>query len=198
MQTFLETERLVLRRATSEDLDALVELNSDPKVTWYVTGGRPTPRHVLRDEVLPRWFSFYEQYPGFGYFPAIEKATGDFLGWFLLRPNDKPVRADGTTREGIELGYRLRRESWGRGYATEGAKALVDKAFTDLGVERVFAEALAVHGASRRVMEKAGLRFVRSCYDNWPDKIPGDEKGDVEYAITRDEWAANAAGAASR
>lgn len=194
MRIFLETERLVLRRVTTDDLDAIAELDSDPEVTRFVTGGRATPRETLRDEWLPRWFSFYERYPGFGYFIAIEKETGDFLGWFLLRPNDKPIRSDGSVREGIELGYRLRRASWGKGYASEGARALVDKAFTDLGVERVFAEALAVHGASRRVMEKAGLRFVRTCEDDWPDHIPGDEEGDVEYALTRSEWLASEAG----
>lgn len=193
MQIFLETERLVLRRATLDDLDAVVELDSDPEVTRFVTGGRPTPRDVFRDKVLPRWFSLYERYAGFGYFVAIEKTTGDFLGWFLLRPNDKPIRADGSTRDGIELGYRLRRVSWGKGYATEGSKALIDKAFDELGVERIFAEALVVHGASRRVMEKAGLRFIRTCRDDWPDKIPGDEEGDVEYGLTSAEWAASRA-----
>ena len=66
----------------------------------------------------------------------------------------------------------------------------MDKAFRDLGATRVYAEAMAVHGASRRVMEKAGLRLVRTFHATWPVRIPGDEHGDVEYAITRAEWAA--------
>jgi RimJ/RimL family protein N-acetyltransferase len=48
---------------------------------------------------------------------------------------------------------------------------------------------MAVNTASRRVMEKAGMRLVRTFHQEWPDKIPGDEHGDVEYAITREEWA---------
>ncbi|SHN44336.1 GNAT family N-acetyltransferase [Cryptosporangium aurantiacum] len=192
MRVFLETERLILRHFTDDDLELIVDVNSDPEVTWFITGGKPTPLEEVRDEVLPRWKSFYEQYEGFGYFAAIEKSTGEFLGWLIFRPNDKPVRADGSVREGIELGYRLRRSAWGKGYATEGSRALIRKGFTELGVDRVFAEALAVHGASRRVMEKAGLRYVGACRDDWPDHVPGDEHGDVEYALTKDEWAASA------
>lgn len=55
-------------------------------------------------------------------------------------------------------------------------------------MKRVFAETMAVHTASRRVMEKAGLRYLRTFHADWPDKIPGDELGDVEYALTLDEW----------
>jgi hypothetical protein len=64
----------------------------------------------------------------------------------------------------------------------------VRKGFTELGVRRVVAEAMAVHGASRRVMEKAGLRLVRTFHQPWPYPIEGDELGDVEYALDRDEW----------
>ena len=93
-------------------------------------------------------------------------------------------------RERVELGYRLRRSAWGQGYATEGSRALIHKGFTDLDVERVYAETMVVNTASRRVMEKAGLRYVRTFHADWPDKIPGDEHGDVEYALTRAEWLA--------
>ena len=90
----------------------------------------------------------------------------------------------------MELGYRLRRDAWGAGYGTEGCRALIDKGFTELGVHRVYAETMAVNVASRRVMEKCGLRHVRTFVSDWPERIPGDEHGDVEYALTRAEWAA--------
>ena len=65
---------------------------------------------------------------------------------------------------------------------------MIRKAFAELGAERVYAETIAVHTASRRVMEKAGLELVRRFHADWPDKIEGDEYGDVEYALTRAEW----------
>lgn len=78
--------------------------------------------------------------------------------------------------------------AWGRGFATEGSLALIQHAFAKLGARRVYAEAMAVHSASRRVMEKAGLRLVRTFHADWPVRIAGDEHGDIEYAITRDQW----------
>jgi RimJ/RimL family protein N-acetyltransferase len=179
---YLRTDRLVLRELTADDLDALVELDSDPEVMHFITGGRPTPRAELRDEMLPYWLDFYRRGEGFGFWAAQERGTGRFLGWFHLRPK--------AGAEGAELGYRLRRDVWGQGYASEGSRALVDKAFRELGVDRVYAETMAVNTASRRVMEKAGLRYLRTFHADWPDRIPGDEHGDVEYALTRDEWTA--------
>ena len=76
----------------------------------------------------------------------------------------------------------------GKGLATEGSRALIQKAFTELGVQRVFASTMVVNVASWRVMEKAGLRFVRNFHQPWPDYIEGEEEGDVEYALLRSEW----------
>jgi len=87
-----------------------------------------------------------------------------------------------------KLGYRLRRSAWGKGYATEGSRALIQRGFTELGVERVVASTMVVNIASRRVMEKAGLKFVRTFHQPWPDYIEGQEEGDVEYALLRSEW----------
>jgi RimJ/RimL family protein N-acetyltransferase len=82
----------------------------------------------------------------------------------------------------------LRRAAWGKGYATEGSRALIGTGFAEHGVRRVVAETMAVNVASRRVMEKAGMSLVRSFFQEWPDRIDGDEFGDVEYAIERGEW----------
>ncbi len=183
MHVFLETDRLVLRRFTEADVDNLVELDSDPEVMRYLTGGRPTPRQDIESEFLPRMLGYYARYEGFGFWAAIEKSTGDFLGWFHFRP----ARKDSRPGE-LELGYRLRRSAWGKGYATEGSRALVRKGFTELGVERVAAFAMAVNAASRRVMEKSGLVFVRTFHQEWPDPIPGTEEGEVEYAVNRADW----------
>ncbi len=175
--TVLETDGLLLRRLTADDRDLLVQLDSDPQVTFHITGGPPE----FTDEMLAHWLDEYERWPQLGVWAAVERESGQFVGWFHLRPDE------GRT-DVLELGYRLRRSAWGRGYATEGSRALVEKAFRELGAERVTAYSLAMHAASRRVMEKAGLRFVRAFHANWPYRIPGDEAGDVAYALTRAEW----------
>ena len=144
----------------------------------------PTTRDEAAGEILPAWLRYYERYPGYGFWAAIERKTGEFLGWFHLRPGLTDGREDEP-----ELGYRLRRAAWGRGYATEGSIALIEKAFTELGARLVWAETMTVNTASRRVMEKAGLRFVRTIHQDWPEKLPGDEHGDVRYELRRSEWA---------
>ena len=179
---FLETERLVLRRFTEADGDHLVELDSDPSVMRYINGGRPTPRDEIENEVLPAFLEHYRRYEGYGFWAAIERSTGEFLGWFHFRPKQ------GASPDEPELGYRLRRSAWGKGYATEGSRALIHKGFTELGVRRVVSETMVVNTASRRVMEKAGLEFVRVFHQEWPDPIEGDEHGDVEYALSRTDW----------
>jgi RimJ/RimL family protein N-acetyltransferase len=182
MEVFLETERLVLRRFTEHDVDNLVELDGDPDVMRYINGGRPTSREEIENDILPAFLDYYERFEGYGFWAAIEKSTGEFLGWFHFRPKE-----EGRLRE-LELGYRLRQSAWGKGYATEGSRALIHKGFTELGVERVVAETMVVNAGSRRVMEKAGLEFVRVFHQEWPDPIEGDEHGDVEYALTRANW----------
>src|SRR5439155_17559031 len=87
-----------------------------------------------------------------------------------------------------ELGYRLRFSAWGKGFATEGARALIHKAFTELPLDRVWAETMAVNTPSRRVMERAGLRHVRTYLLAFDDPIPGTEQGEVEYELWRDQY----------
>ena len=178
----LRTSRLDLRDFTADDVDVLVELDSDPHVVHYITGGLPTPRHEVVDEVIPAFLGYAERYEGYGFWAAVERSSGEFLGWFHLRPEA------GHAADEPELGYRLRRAAWGKGYATEGSRALIDAAFTRWGARRVVAYTMVAHVASQRVMEKAGMRRVRTFTQEWPYRIPGEELGDVEYAITRDEW----------
>ena len=176
----LRTARLVLQPFDAGDADLLVDLDGDPEVVHFITGGAPTPRTEVEGEVLP---AFLRERPGgYGYWKASE--DGAFAGFFQLRP-----RPDAPPDE-PELGYRLRRTAWGRGLGREGAQALVDHAFADLGARRVVAETMVVNTRSRRVMEACGLVHVRTFHASWPVRIPGDEHGDVEYAITREAWAA--------
>ncbi|ARQ67946.1 GNAT family N-acetyltransferase [Streptomyces marincola] len=178
----LTTARLSLRPFTEADEDHLVRLDADPRVTRYLNGGRPTPRETVRTRQLPRLLHRHPSTGTVGYLAAEDRRTGAFLGWFELRP----VREDSPPV--LELGYRLRPDAWGRGLATEGARALVDRGFADLGAGRVIANTMAVNTASRRVLEKAGLRYVRTWFGDWPEPVEGSEHGDVEYALDRAAW----------
>ena len=74
MQIFLETERLVLRWFTEDDVDNLVELDGDPDVMRFINGGRPTPRHEIETDVLPNFLGYYERFAGYGFWAAVEKS----------------------------------------------------------------------------------------------------------------------------
>ncbi len=182
MEAFLETERLVLRPFTAADAGNLLALHSDPDVMRYINGGRPADRDSIRERTLPKLMREYPCIDARGYWAAEEKGSRVFLGWFEFRPLDE---RDASV---VELGYRLNRSAWGRGYATEGSRALIRKGFEELGVVRVTANTMAVNAGSRRVMEKSGLSFLRSFTGDWPEAIEGSEHGDVEYALTRVQW----------
>lgn len=99
MQVFLETERLMLRRFTEADVDNLFDLDSGPEVMRFLNGGTPTPHEVIKNQILPRFLSYYERFEGYGYWAAIEKSTGLFLGWFSLHPDE------GSDLGNVALGY---------------------------------------------------------------------------------------------
>lgn len=188
MHVIAETERLVLRRFTADDVDVLVALDSDPLVRRFVEDGEPVNAEQAASDI-EYWMRQYEQSDHFGCWAAITTSTagpggnraGRFIGWFHLY--DRTGTADAP-----ELGYRLVSDAWGQGFAAEGSRALIDRVFQSTDVQRVVAETMVIHRSSRRVMEKSGMRLVREFQANWPVKIPGDEHGDVEYAITREEW----------
>ncbi|HEY1821790.1 MAG TPA: GNAT family N-acetyltransferase [Trebonia sp.] len=181
-RVILQTPRLTVRQFTEGDVDNLFNLDSDPAVMRYLSGGRPTPRQKIRDQTIPFHLAVYDRLDRLGTWAAEATSTGEFLGWFHFRPGG------GTEMTNIELGYRLGRPAWNKGYGTEGSLALIDMGFTDLGVERVFAHTMTVNAASRRVMEKCGLTLVRTLPWEYADVFEGTEQGEVEYALTRPEW----------
>ncbi|HEV2092366.1 MAG TPA: GNAT family N-acetyltransferase [Rubrobacter sp.] len=138
----------------------------------------------MRDDRLPRFLRAYKRFEGFGVWAAVERSNGVFLGWFEFYP------PDGRGLEKAEFGYRRRRSAWGKGYATEGSRALIRKGFTERSGRRVMSETMMVNAASRRVMEKAGLTHARTFHQEWPWRIEGAEMGEVEYALKKaDYWA---------
>ena len=189
------TERLTLRQFTAADASDLLALDGDPLVMRFLDRQTKSLAQI-QAEVLPRLLACYDRYPGFGFWAAHTRAEDGFIGWFGLRPVtptaaamvDWPDAPPGDTTV-ASLGYRLRASVWGRGYATEGARALVRRAFTELGARRIVATTMAVNTASRRVLEKTGLKYTRTVYLDWPAPLPGNEHGDVEYELDRSDWA---------
>ncbi len=182
MDTYLETDRLALRRFTADDADLLIELDSDPAVMRYLTGGEATAPEVVRERDLPNILAGYEKWGGnFGVLAAHEKDSGAFIGWFILRPEP------GGPLDEVELGYRLRQAAWGKGYATEGSRALLGKAFTELGVRLVWAETMSVNHDSRKVMDKLKMTLAETI-PTPPDMqmIGGSEHGGVRYEIAKE------------
>ena len=173
MHVYLETDRLILRRVKPDDLEKLIALHGDSEVMRYL-GGVEGPESV-RNETLPAWLAYYGRGDRHGFWVAEDKATGEWLGWFHLRPEHEPPFD-------LEVGYRLKRSAWGKGYATEGTKALIAKAFDELGVDRVVARADEPNLASRRVMEKSGMHLVKRFVGRDPD---GSTWDGVRYAIDR-------------
>jgi len=144
---WLTTERLALRRMTDRDLDWLAGLYNDADVTQYL-GGLKT-RDQVADMMRTRIIEYYDANPGLGAWMTIERATGDRVGFHLLN------NIQGETI--IQVGYGLLKPSWGKGYATEMAAAVLRHGFVELGLPRIAGIASLPNVASQRVLAKIGL-----------------------------------------
>jgi RimJ/RimL family protein N-acetyltransferase len=153
----LTTARLRLRPFTLADEARMHEIYSDPEVMRYV--GHGPHRTVSETTAALRAYSDMLARRGYS-FLAVEELDGGLV------VGDGGLHPLGGTGPEIELGYTLAREAWGRGYATEVARALVDHARTSLGVPVVVAQVEPGNTASRHVLEKLGMREreVRTAY----------------------------------
>lgn len=185
MRVVVETERLLLRRFTEADAEALLRMESDPDVLRHI-GRKPLAdaeayRRHIRASLLPS----YDRPEGCGVWAIIEKMSREFVGGCSLRPamNYRFAAEMAYGPDEAELGYGLRKPSWGRGYATELAVALIQRAFTELGAACVVACVMVGNVASIRVVEKAGLRRAGE-----PVCLPGEDQPSVKYALTKDQF----------
>ena len=187
-----KTSRLNLRRFHREDATHLYELDGDPQVMRYINGGVASSRNQINKQILPLFMSFDHALFGFW---AVEKQDNDeFLGWLSFRPS----AADPAI---VEIGYRLKKAAWRHGYATEGARLLIDQGFSEHGVQGITATTYEENLPSRRVMEKLGMSLTRT-FRLTPEDLdaadtsvtsPEDlwDGDDVEYGITLAEWQAD-------
>jgi RimJ/RimL family protein N-acetyltransferase len=147
MTEILRTERLVLRRFTTADLDLLLEMHRDEATMRHV-GGVLTPQQSL-GMLQARMLKYYDENPGLGIWLTQERATGTRVGMHLLN------HIQGETL--IQVGYVLHRDHWGRGYATEMARAILRYGFRELGLPRIHAICNLENLDSQRVLLKCGL-----------------------------------------
>lgn len=190
----LQTERLMLRRLTIDDLDALAELYADPEVRRYFPEGPLTHRET-REEL--EWIIdvYYARF-GYGLWATIERRTGELIGrcgllpWKVVMsrspehlaldgPDERPNPED---RYEVELAYLLAKERWGHGLATEAALAIVDHAFEYLDVDRLICLVDTGNEASLTVARKVGM-VAEGTVDIEGDMLP-------LLSLTRDRWTA--------
>jgi RimJ/RimL family protein N-acetyltransferase len=186
-QATLYSHRITLVPLSDEHLEHEVELDADPEVMRYLGDGKARSREDV-EEFHRRRLAAAARVPGLGFWAGF--VAGRFVGWWILEP---AVHAAQSPVGGqAELGYRILRRCWRQGLASEGARELIRHGFDELGLARIFAETMTVNTASRATMACLGMTYVRTFHLDCDAPIPGAEHGEVEYAITRDRWIADA------
>jgi len=174
----IETERLLLRRLTLDDLDELAAVFAKPEVFWWAERRgltRDETEQMLRERFIKRW-----EEQGFGHFGVIRKADERLLGYTgLAIPYFLPE-----VLPAVELGYRFDPDAWGKGYATEASAASLDYGFDTAGLERIIAIYHIENERSGLVMQRLGMKIERDTVH--------PESGDAlrVYEIFKDEWRA--------
>jgi [ribosomal protein S5]-alanine N-acetyltransferase len=166
----LETERLILRPLTQDDVDAIYAVIGDPIAMQHY------PRTFAREDAV-EWIERnrrWHERDGYSLLAVVLKSTGKVIGdcglsWQLA--DDTPM---------LELGYHLQRDEWGHGYATEAARACMDYAFHQLSAEKLVSLILAENQPSRRVAERNGMRVER--------QVMHSGRQHLLYAITRENY----------
>jgi RimJ/RimL family protein N-acetyltransferase len=147
----LETPCLTLRRWQESDRAPFAEMNADPVVMHYFEA--PMTREQS-DEAIDRYLATFDR-DGFSFFAAHLRDIGAFAGTIGLQTM-RDVVPD-LPQPAVEIGWRLVQSAQGKGFATEGARAIVDYAFNQLGLNEVVAITALPNRASRNVMEKLGM-----------------------------------------
>lgn len=150
MNVVIETERLLLRTFTELDATLIYELNNDPAVTRFTHDTVKDLAHaeeILGKNILPQYALY-----NLGRWAVHLKPGLEFLGWCGLK-----YRAE---LNEVDLGYRFKKEFWGKGYATEGAYASIKYGFEKLNLNRITARAEIDNIGSWKVLEKCGMTYM--------------------------------------
>ena len=166
----IETPRLFLRPFAEEDAEVFYLLNLDEEVMRF-TGDVPFDTvEASRQFILA--YSEYDKH-GYGRFSVVTKSSSQVIGWCGLKYHPDEDYTD--------LGYRILRQYWGRGYATEASVACVSYGFKTLGLDEIIGRTAQENTASVRVLEKIGMRF-------WKKAPCEGIENSVFYRINREEW----------
>lgn len=157
MEFLIETERLILRQIQPADESGMFALDADPEVHQYL-GNKPVKSLSETRQMIAFIRKQYEE-NGIGRWAVIEKETNDFIGWAGLKLVTETIN---NHTNYYDLGYRLRSAYWGKGYATEAAKASLDYGFNTLKLQEVFALVDTRNLASKNVLEKVGLKHIEN------------------------------------
>ena len=176
----LSTERLVLRRWRPDDLGPYAEMCADPDVMRWIGDGRVRTREECANAISAFERAWDDR--GFGLFAMELRASGRLVGFVGLSvpaflPEILPA---------VEIGWRLAADHWGKGLATEGARAALRFGFGHAGLTRIVSIHQVGNGASGRIMEKLGMRFEREAVD------PSCGRPVRVWEITPDRWRSRA------
>jgi len=161
------TERLILRKLTRDDVDNIFLLDSNPDVMKYV--GVPAVSNKAESEKMIGNILNQYQKNGTGRLAVIEKESNQFVGWSGIKLLTDEVNG---FKNVYELGYRFLPEFWGKGYATESAKASLDLGFHQLNADKIHAYADVENQSSNHILTKIGFENKGSFLDkndlcNW-------------------------------
>lgn len=178
----IETERLVLRPFEDDDLDALAPINADPETMRFFE------RPLRREETAAAITRYRDgmRLNGFSFLAAELVETGELVGVIGISRFGPASRAAIPGNPEVEVGWRLRRDTWGKGLAPEGATACLQHAWEKLGLSEVVAITVPSNEPSRRVMEKIGMRHDPEGDFDHPAVTPGHPMArHVLYRISR-------------
>lgn len=160
MQFHIETERLILRNIQLSDIDGMFELDSDPEVHQYL-GNKPFTSKSQSEEIIKDIIKQYHDF-GIGRWGLINKQTHEFMGWSGLKLNT--ITLNGHTNF-YDVGYRIIRRFWGKGYATESSIAALDYGFNTLNIDTIYGITEKGNEASHKILLKIGLNYIEDFYD---------------------------------
>lgn len=155
MKFYIETERLILREMLPTDDKGIFELDSNADVHKYLGNNTIKTIDVAQEQIRKIRQQYIDN--GIGRWAAIEKSSGDFIGWSGLK---FVTDTENNTANYHDVGYRFLPKYWGKGYATESAKAALEYGFNTLNLKEIIGTCHTENIASRKALEKCGLKFV--------------------------------------